>query len=240
MEENLFNCQVRVAGYTSHRRKAVTPRDYERIILEAFPLIDCVKCIPCFDHDKPSAGTVTIAVVPAKEPGKEKTWKLLSPSYVRKQIKTYLMGCSSPKIKAIRVVNPDYLLVKIKCEIDIHPQFPLSNCKARLNTLFNDFIASWLSREETPCFGYSLSLSELYKQVRQQEYIHQIRHLSLILQKREQKYFRLQEYTDIKQVIQPPLPHTIFLPADEHTIGLKVLPSFGINEMDIDKNLIIK
>ncbi|MCD8193548.1 MAG: hypothetical protein LUD74_03185 [Tannerellaceae bacterium] len=231
---------MRVAGYNSHRGKAVIPRDYERIILEAFPLIDCAKCIPSFDTDKPAPGILTVAVIPAIQSGKENNGRLLTPSFIRKQIRDYLTGCSSPKVKGIRIVNPDYLQVKIKCEMDLHPQYPLSNCKAQLNYLFNYFIASWLIRKETPGFGYSLSLSGLYNQIQAQEYIHQIRHLSMILLARGKSTFHLYEYGNINQVIYPPLPHTIFLPANEHTIGLKVLPSFGIDEMDIDRDLIIK
>lgn len=97
----------------------------------------------------------------------------------------------------------------------------------------------WQMKKKLPQLQKALSLSELFKQVEELDFIENIRYLTVISLINETGEYTITEYRTDKESILPALPHVAYIPAKEHTIHIVDYSGLGINEMTIDNNLII-
>jgi hypothetical protein len=116
--------RTRAAERLRHKARAITPWDYERLVLEAFPSVYRAKCIP---HAEPgkwmSPGHTLVIVVPdlrnrnAPEPLRPKV-----DADTIARIKAFLRSCASGQI-AIEVRNPAYQRVRVSCSVKFRDGF---------------------------------------------------------------------------------------------------------------------
>ena len=113
--------RTRAAERLRHRDRAITPWDYERLVLDAFPSVHRVKCIP---HARPGAwmtpGHTLIVVVPdlrnrnAPDPLRP---KVDADTIVRI---TDLLRARMPGQARIAVKNPVYQRLRVSCKVRFH------------------------------------------------------------------------------------------------------------------------
>lgn len=108
---------TRVSERLRHKGRAVTLWDYERLVLQEYPFIAAVKCIPYGVGSGKDTGTVTLIVVP-KCTEKGNSEPKCSDVQLQK-VGDFFKGKVSPFTK-VKVENPSYEYIEIKCEICVH------------------------------------------------------------------------------------------------------------------------
>lgn len=237
---------MRFSEFASHRGKAVTPRDIERITLQEFPDIGKVKCFPNYNCKSEEKGVVTLVVIPEITPdNKTEPNKPMANSRQILKIEYLLQRHTSAYLTKIDVINPLYEEIIVRCIIKFNRKISTAACRAKLQTVFNMMIAPWQSQYKFPDFDYCLNLDKFNQLIIGQDFINEISELSIIhITKKNETQYEIHEYKDENEIIKPSKPYSIFIPAKEHIIlsvdsETKLLEQFGINEMVINENFII-
>lgn len=240
-KETDMEMQMRISEYITHRGKAVTARDYERITLQMFPEAAKVKFIPNFSYQSDdSKNSVTLAIIPVTDIRNKSTARPLAPLSLLLKIERYLKTCASPYVQEINVINPIYEELMVRCDIDFSDEYPIDVSKSKLNKLFNLAIAPWIENNEIPRFGHSLNMRKLCNQITEQDFVKYVNTLSIVRITKKRKTYNLYEYGTDNEMIEPTQPYAVFIPADTHIIGTGIISEFGINDMCIDKHFVIK
>lgn len=140
-----------------NRNRAVTPVDYEQIILEQFQEIEKVYCIPQ-THNTITQG-VNIVVF---SPSDDNNQYPLTPSWKLVEIRKYLSAYISP-FAQIQVINPTYQKVDIECIITLKPRVSdKGRVIRRMTSRIRHYYAQWLRKGTLPELGQQYSYKELY------------------------------------------------------------------------------
>lgn len=235
-EESDVNKLIRVSEYISHRGRAVTARDYERMALQAFPEVRKIKCLPGVS----ALQTVTLVVIPVCKTEKEYQQPRSSPELLL-NIESYFSNRTSGMVKRVNAVNPVYEKITVRCELKLNWT---NNSKAVSRTviakLINAVIAPWQRKNEVPDFGYTFSVGKLRDKLSKMKQVEVIYHLSVIQLIKTDGLYHLNEYLEPEDVVKASCASGILVPAAEHYIlsdekrGL-----FGLNEMKMDENFVI-
>lgn len=232
---------IRVSEYITHRGRAVTPRDYERMALQAFPEIRKIKCLAnvCkFSGDSRKAGVVTLVVVPFGTLKEEKQ-PLASPELLLK-VEKFFQGRTSAFVERVDAINIQYEEIVIRCEVDlIRTNHSRATSRMAISKHLNNVIAPWRKEHESPVFGFSLRYKDIYEKIEKMQQVSRVHSLSILqLVKKNEKY-EIREYTHEDDTIIPSCPYAVFIPAKEHLILEKQSTPFGLNEMKIEKDFVI-
>lgn len=239
-KENPINRMVRVSEYATHRGKAVTARDFERMALQAFPEIEKVKCLANVDVKSNKRGVVTLVVVPKEAAGTTVNWRPKASSQVILRIENYFVNRTSAYVTLVDVINPVYEELTLRCKAVFKAGYSYGTCRTNLVHLFNDLVAPWQKNQEPPKFGYHISLKDIYNQIVREDFVDRIEQFSVIqlTVAGEEKYF-VHEYDKGNDLAQPSQAYTVFVPAREHIITAEITGAFGINDMIIDETFVI-
>ncbi len=246
--EDQLQMQARISEYVTHRGRAVTPRDYERLTLQAFSDIGKVKCLPDFNIKNAKKGVVTLVVVP--RPGLSEDYrKPVAHSGLMASIEEYFSKRASGRA-SIDVINPVYEELMIKCSIRFRTDAHSPMLGIQLKAMFDQLIAPWQKSKQLPKFGQSVSVSQLYDQLRQAEFVEAIDYFSVVRVSEDHPghslpdYYTLYEYGKGADLIEPSEPYTVFVPSESHIIHLTEgrgdsETPFGIGDMEVGKTFII-
>jgi hypothetical protein len=171
MDEAFYS---RVAERLRHKNRCMTAWDYERIILEAFPNVHKVKCIP---HAKPdnnwlAPGHVLIIVVPDLK----NRWAvdILQPkveSGTLSQIATYVKARAGEQVK-IAVKNPRYQTIRLDFKVKFRPGYEFNFYCQQLQQKIIAFISPWaFDAQREIAFGGKVYKSVLLDLVEEVEYV---------------------------------------------------------------------
>jgi hypothetical protein len=173
----------RVSEHLRHKGRAVTPFDYERLVLENFPDIHQVRCIN-HGYVQPQAGEshlrqlmpgcITLAVIPdLSQPGLQSDLAPQVSSDRLIAIADYCKNLSSPWAQ-IQVVNPHYEPVRVSFRVKFHPPYhqDFEFYRQQLVQDITNFLAPWKTDSETDIhFGGKLALSTILNFVEEQAYV---------------------------------------------------------------------
>lgn len=240
-EECRDDRNIRTAHRIAHRNRAVTPADYERIVLTAFPQVEKVKCLPATGN----SARVTLVVM---QPQPEGMWPLCSYP-LRQEIAAYLNGQTARAVR-VQVINPSYEEVIVHCYIRLHDHAGETETKQRLRKKFDIYIAPWKKAGGMPSLGASPSLEALYTILANDAGVHTVFYLSVLLVSRKpddpQEYI-LTEYGDNRKncpEIRLSYPWSVPVPSGNHLIRCtreETAPDAGpagIDELIIGNTLI--
>lgn len=244
-EDNL-KMLMRVSEYTSHKGRAVTPKDYERLILQAFPDIAKVKCI-AGQHQSGSETTIHLVVLPKVSIPDKHTYPLTPPHLIFR-IERYIRNINSSYIQKISVLNPVYEELIIRCKIELNGYVSVKN-RALFAKRIDDLIAPWISENGIPMLGYSVNLETIHNAIIEEfGALISFSDFSAIRIEKDNETFILQEFVYKKSgvlyknhLITPSEAHGVFVPSAEHLFywDNNIPKSFGIGEMSIGSNFII-
>jgi hypothetical protein len=195
----------RVHERLRHRQRAVTVWDYERLILEQFPKIALVKCLPHTSNDVVTrAGHVTVAVIPYPTAmlGNRRFYPSLDVGGLR-VVANYLnrhnsffvsgqgssadccdkgsqesCGCATGSTLHVRnaVFEPVRLDVCVRFREGKDPLF----YRQQLDEALKNFLAPWASDATRPIlFGASLSTTQLLRFLENTEYVDVVTQLNV-------------------------------------------------------------
>jgi hypothetical protein len=233
---------MRVSEYAAHRGKAVTARDYERIVLQAFPDIAKVKCLPSVNVKNDAKNVVTLVIVPQRSKReKEKYRTPLATSRQILNVEQYLSGLVSAYVTGVDVINPLYEEVIARCSVIFKKRYPEALCHTRVTDLLDSLIAPWQKTGAQPVFDCPLDMEEIYRTLSEQDFVEEIKHFSMVVigEKTEHSY-NLYEYGRDANRILPSTPYSVFVPSGKHIlVSSDMENAFGIQEMTIGDSFII-
>lgn len=159
---------TRVSERLRHKNRSITSWDYERIILEAFPEIHKVKCIPhsrYFEESKKycwlAPGYVIIVTVPDLR--NKNAVNPLQPRVNRdtlNRIEALLNNKSGMQVK-VKVKNPRYQQVRVECKVKLRVGYEFNFYSEFIGQRLIEFLSPW-------AFGGTKEISfggKLYKSV---------------------------------------------------------------------------
>jgi hypothetical protein len=180
-EETDTQFYVRVSERLRHKGRAINIYDYERLVLDAFPAIYKVKCVP---HTKicrndagqgtplQSPGWVTLAVIPeiAGFPAGSRFRPKVS-RILLKQVSDYLQLRTSGFVR-VQVINPDYQEVNFSGNVRFKSGKDKQFYKNLLNTEVQSFLSPWiLSGSQDIVFGSTIMMSSVLQFIEQRNYV---------------------------------------------------------------------
>jgi len=191
--------RTRTAERLRHKFRAVTPWDYERLVLEAFPEVFKVKCFPAMTTEGgilPRPGSVLIVVVPRQpENSVAPVFDPMLDVIELKRIRDYLHLVSSPQV-SIEVRNPTYERILIRCAVHLTPEAMRQRglWLGCLDQTLIDYLSPWSKTGPTPRFGWSFQSDEVEAFIRGLPYVHFVTQFSMLhLTQDENGLYRLDD-----------------------------------------------
>lgn len=176
--------RTRVAEFLYHRGRALTSRDYERLILEAFPEVYMAKCFPGFKSDSYGKfeicpGCLTIVPVSKLVRTKDSSLDPCLGGKTLSDIKEFLKNIVPASAK-IRVVNPFFEKIQVRCNVDIVDKFNEGETLQDLNEKINQYISPWFNVGINKIFGWTLNEDELKSYILSLGYVKAVSSLSIL------------------------------------------------------------
>jgi hypothetical protein len=172
---------TRVSERLRHKGRAINVFDYERIVLDAFPEIFKIKCIP---HSKmcrneageitqlESPGWVTLAVIPGIDnyPADEK----FNPKVSRitlENVSKYLSTRTSV-FAHVQVINPVYQPISFNGSIHLRAGKDRNYYLKKLKTEVQAYLSPWINTgSQDIVFGGTLMMSSVLQFIEQRDYV---------------------------------------------------------------------
>jgi len=206
---------TRVSERLRHKNRCITTWDYERIILEAFPKVHKVKCIPHAKEDRwLSPGNVLIVIIPDLR--NKNAMDLLQPKVnadTISRITSYVQKRTGMQVK-LKVKNPCYQKIQLDFKVKFYDKYEFNYYSEQLKQELIQFLSPWAFKANYDIsFGGKVYKSVVLDFVEEREYVDYITD------------FRMYTYTgetastnDIN-ASQPERPDAILVSAETHIIN---------------------
>lgn len=154
--ETKSRSQVRHSYRIFNRNRIVAPKDYEQLILERFPEIKKVCCIPAgMDSSDSLVNIVVFSYTGDHYYPITSTWKL---AQVREYVSNYLSSSAN-----IVVRNPVYQSINIECTATVKYEIVEDGeTYRRIHASIYRYFAGWLQENSLPELGKQYSFNTLY------------------------------------------------------------------------------
>ncbi|MBB1199761.1 hypothetical protein EGM70_05520 [Enterobacteriaceae bacterium 89] len=215
--------QMRVSENLRHKGKALTPWDYEHLILENFPEVGAVYCFPTrtfYSHSK-VPGRVLIIVTPVNTQCDHSLCspKQLDSSYLL-SIRRFLLAVSRPHVQ-IEVRNPGYEKIQIRCKVAFKEGVSHGPALRRLEYVIKSQLCPWEPDTLNTGPGFSLSLEKLSAFILRQPNVVKVSALSALkISIDEKTEYSLQDSAATHQPISAAFPWYLLIPAEHHSIQI--------------------
>ncbi|KOY86180.1 hypothetical protein AD998_08480 [bacterium 336/3] len=241
---------TRIAESLKHKGKAITPWDYERIILEKFPDLQSVTCLPNMtSRSLSTAGNVLIVVIPYPDKKSENQLEPRANSELLYEIKKYIGTFTSSFVK-IEVRNPAYERIRILCKVKFKDGFSYGFYSQKLNDEINNYLAgSLVESRKSGQLGGRMNISDITSFIRTLNYVDFITEFSMIQVAQDFRgRFVLIDTSregDEKPYLQATKPWSVLVPMAEHQIKLIDdkeeirAKQAGIDDLELGSDLII-
>jgi hypothetical protein len=231
-QDNLF--YTRVSERIRHKNRALTLWDYERLVLENFPEIYKVKCIPVnTPAQNEFSGAVDIVVVPDIK--RNATFNSFEPraSVNLLQRITAWLERRTPPFAEIKVRNAVYVKVRVKTLVSIKKGLSKEYYRQQLDTDLKKMFSPWaFDHDADLIIGGAVYQNVVVYFIAKLPYIEHVAALSLTQGKADGTYEDIQprnmQHTDVILVSAP--AHTIHLMEDD---DVPLDPRVGIGYMEI-------
>lgn len=167
---------TRVSERLRHKQRALTPWDYERLVLQRFGQIYKAKCIPA----GPEPGRVDVVVIPdIREQLPADAFAPRAPADLLADIQTYLAE-RSPAAARVVVRNPRYVAVSVRLGVRFRPGQDERYAKKRLGEDLTRFLAPWAYDEGAELtIGGKIYASSILDFVDRRDYVEYVAELKL-------------------------------------------------------------
>lgn len=257
--EDLETFRIRVSERLSHKGRAITRRDYGRIILEAFPDIAQVSIVT------KASGQLVIYATPQRLAGPDA--ELRMPYWQRRELAGWLGKHTGLERKRILVLSPVSEQIRVSVNILKSPN-AAPGIVGRVNRAINQVIAPWQSDPQAvlPIGTSRLDTAALSAAIEEVDGVDLAEELAVVQMYRDAAgSYRLKdsasgEDTARLRIFQGFDPGAVLVPASEHDIKLIGIPAgsgaisacesskpdpsaqpeeFGIGEMMIGRDFIL-
>lgn len=234
---------TRVSERLRHKNRMITIWDYEHLILEEFPEINRVKCIPNTNIDlKIKPGSVLNVVVPfIRNLNSASHIPVLPRNYLEK-VRRFVQQKSSP-FANVEVTNPIYEEVKLKFNVKFHKGLNYRHYTEVLQRELIRFFSPWLFDAGSQLdFGVSIRAASIIYFLEKLPYIDVVTNLSL-LQIVDKRIIPKDLSQNSNVTIQPTTPISIFISSDRHIINVtsdELDELEGIEDMSLENDFILE
>jgi len=216
---------TRIAERLRHRGRAAMPWDYERLVLQQFPEVQRVKCIP--RSDPRTGGRLTVVVVPALPaglaPDGAEAPKLDAATLAR--IQRWLQSRMPPG-QALLVRNATYERLQVRCSLRLKPGEPAGERLRQINDALRGFLSPWREGGPTMHFDWQLQVDEVEAFLRAQPGVRQIGQASLLhIIRDDEGHYTLRDTATGHRLLRPARPWSLALPTRGHLLELSEHPS---------------
>jgi len=245
---------TRISERLRHKDRAVTPWDYERLVLEHFPQVAKVKCFSNMRSAddggrRPRPGSVLVVVVPQWQGAGGECDVLMLSSVQLTRIRRFLAQRSSPFVR-IEVRNPVYERIQVRCTVKFAGGFQSGYFVNRLNREISDYICPWQAGGYGARFGWRIRKKDIESRLRELDYVDFISNFSMLhISQDAQGRYRLddtaRDETDPQVQVEPRFPWSLALPVRQHfietmTTARAIEPEVtGVDELEIGTTFII-
>jgi hypothetical protein len=144
MAEQEGTFYTRISERLRHKQRALTIWDYEHLILENFPQIYKVKCLPA---NSENPGLVEIVMIPdIKNKIPFNPFEPKAPTDLIADIETFLAD-KTPASATVRVKNAAFVPVKVRFGVRFRAGYNEGFYKQQLNEDINHFLSPWAYEE---------------------------------------------------------------------------------------------
>jgi hypothetical protein len=257
----------RVRERLRHKMRAVTPWDYERLVLSEFPEVFKVKCFTnlcsldkeLFTHDfnrnlalaqKPGH----VLVIPVAGQNNEGLTEGKLPRVSRvvlEKIQTFLSCHASPFAK-ISVENPVYERIRVRCRVSFTGRENPGRDIRRLNRVLWEYLSPWHPKGYEGRFGWQIRSEDVMAHISAQPYVKGLTRFSMLkVTDKTRGWYGLFDTCDpvhtgdAPELIQPFYPWSLAVPDTHHTIETvdSAVPEkgepVGVNTLEIGTTFII-
>jgi hypothetical protein len=222
----------RVSERLRHKNRALTMWDYERLVLEQFPGIYKVKCIPgAFSGSPGEGGRVEVIVIPdIKGKLPFNPFQPKNPANTIQEIQQYLEG-RVPAFATVKVKNPSYLQVKTRFAVKIKAGYNAAFYAARLEAELKRYLAPWAYQEGADLvLGGRIYASVLVNFIAERPYVDYVAGMKLFQSEDGNQFIDVRTLNAGENFVQAAKPDVILVSALEHEIDL--ITDKGFEEED--------
>jgi hypothetical protein len=235
--------RTRVSERLRHKQRALSPWDYERLVLQRFGQIFKVKCLPV----ERELGRVVVLVVPDIRnalPGD--AFAPRAAADLLADIQTYVTE-RAPTHATISVRNPTYVPVRLRLSVRFRPGQDPGYAKRRLNDDLLRFLSPWAFDDGAELMiGGSIYANSILDFVDRREYVDYVADITLF-RGRGQDDFALipRDSQNPDYHIAAEHPDEVLVAAPQHDIdviselGYEQASFTGINYMKIELDFIV-
>jgi hypothetical protein len=162
----------RAAERLRHRQRCVTAWDYERLLLEAFPAVHRIKCIPhASDTSWMAPGNVLVVAIPDL-----RNQNAVDPLQPRVDLDTLTQMAelarrqSGPQV-VVRVRNAHYVPIRLDFKVRFRPGLPFDYSRQQLHAALVRALSPWAFSDAPLQFGGRLYRSALLDFVEELPYV---------------------------------------------------------------------
>jgi hypothetical protein len=242
---------TRVSERLRHKNRAVTIWDYERLILDRFPRLYKVKCVPADAGAHPDEpGRVDIIVIPdIRNQLPFDPFAPMASAELLADVEAFARA-SGPAWADVHVRNPRYLSLKTRFGVRFKPGHDIGYCKRRLNEELGRFLSPWAYDEGADIvIGEKIYATSIVNFVDKRDYVDYIASIRL---------FRSADGRDYELVLAPTgaaraqgyfvttdRPGGVLVAAREHEIDVISAREYteehytGINYMKVELDFVV-
>ncbi len=180
--ESLAQLRTRISERLRHKQRALTPLDYEMLILEKFPQIYKVKCFANLRSDPLSPicpGRLLIIPIPHRHMLEEKGFKPYFDGHLMLSIKEFIEPLT-PELVQVAVENPVYEEIQVRCAVQFKKGLHIGRHQNQLNQALCDYLSPWCEQGNSVHFGWSVSEQEVKSFIHNLDYIDHVTDFSLL------------------------------------------------------------
>ena len=215
----------RISERLRHKNRALTMWDYEHMVLNAFPQVYKVKCIPSRDE----LGKVVVIVIPdikGSLPFNPFAPKVATDTLI--QIRHFL-NKNSPIYAEVAVINPSYLQVLTRCTVKFYEGHNPDFYKEKLVEEIKRFLSPWAYDQNSDInIGGNLHASVLINFIAERPYIDYVANLKLFQSEDGINFTDVRSNNDGKPIVIPSRPDMVLVSASNHSID--IVDENGYNE----------
>ncbi len=244
LKEDTDGYFMRAAERLRHKNRAVSGKDYEKIILEKFPKVNRVMCLSNIDVSlNISPGNILIVVVPKifENSNLKGIASCFSSSEIQEMEK--FLEPIVPIGVNYKIVNPLYERVKVKFSLKLHNGFDKKFYIEKLNEGIKSFISPWMyNLKDQVEIGKSISSALILNYIDKQEYVDHIVNFSLFHVVNDLIINQKTAKSNTAE-IKPTTLASVLVSDNQHIIlsydGDSETDNFGVNEMMIDTDYVV-
>lgn len=232
----------RISERLRHKNRALSMWDYEHMILENFPEVYKVKCLPSQNE----LGVVNITVVP--EIRQRLPFDPFRPKVaanVLEKIHQFITK-HAPAYATIKVSNPTYLKVSVRCTIKFNQGLDEVFYTKKLNEEIKQFLSPWAYGDPTKIrLGGTLDAGLIINFIAERSYVDFVANLKLFQSTEAQPFLDARTINGGQNIVIPDQPDMVIVSDETHVIEVVDETNYdedserGINYMMIERDFIV-